>query len=102
MMFEQTTHCVPRVSQLVPRCSVFFFNDTATTEIYTLSLHDALPIYIMRDVGNRAIMDIRNDLYAHTAIMPMRFFTQQSTGKLMSRILNDVSLINNAVSTSIK
>src|SRR3712207_8258859 len=29
-------------------CSVlcfFFFNDTATTEIYTLSLHDALPIY---------------------------------------------------------
>src|ERR1051326_9586598 len=34
------------------RCAVgrvfffFFFNDTATTEIYTLSLHDALPIYI--------------------------------------------------------
>src|SRR6266496_16189 len=25
-------------------CSSFFFNDTATTEIYTLSLHDALPI----------------------------------------------------------
>src|ERR1051326_9543729 len=28
-------------------CRVFFFfNDTATTEIYTLSLHDALPIYM--------------------------------------------------------
>src|SRR3712207_8870935 len=26
----------------------FFFNDTATTEIYTLSLHDALPIYGVR------------------------------------------------------
>src|SRR5260370_38326954 len=25
--------------------SLFFFNDTATTEIYTLSLHDALPIW---------------------------------------------------------
>src|SRR2546428_13486662 len=25
-------------------CRIFFFNDTATTEIYTLSLHDALPI----------------------------------------------------------
>src|SRR2546422_3240825 len=25
---------------------IFFFNDTATTEIYTLSLHDALPIYL--------------------------------------------------------
>src|SRR5258708_35807855 len=37
---------------LVPvRCELafvilFFFNDTATTEIYTLSLHDALPIYL--------------------------------------------------------
>src|SRR5256885_6966637 len=28
----------------------FFFNDTATTEIYTLSLHDALPI-CLRDLG---------------------------------------------------
>src|SRR3712207_7356736 len=26
-------------------CDFFFFNDTSTTEIYTLSLHDALPIY---------------------------------------------------------
>src|SRR5260363_81135 len=28
----------------------FFFNDTATTEIYTLSLHDALPIWVSRAV----------------------------------------------------
>src|SRR5258708_5813552 len=28
-----------------PISTVFFFNDTATTEIYTLSLHDALPIF---------------------------------------------------------
>src|SRR5258707_12582136 len=28
----------------VPLADCFFFNDTATTEIYTLSLHDALPI----------------------------------------------------------
>src|SRR5258707_3847897 len=34
----------------------FFFNDTATTEIYTLSLHDALPILasVLRVVGLRA------------------------------------------------
>src|SRR5260370_42482793 len=29
----------------LPGLILFFFNDTATTEIYTLSLHDALPIY---------------------------------------------------------
>src|SRR2546426_11349847 len=31
--------------------SFFFFNDTATTEIYTLSLHDALPISEVRGAG---------------------------------------------------
>src|SRR3712207_7284431 len=31
-------------------CIFFFFNDTATTEIYTLSLHDALPISIIEDI----------------------------------------------------
>src|SRR3989441_9837039 len=33
-----------RPQRETPRSSFFFFNDTATTEIYTLSLHDALPI----------------------------------------------------------
>src|SRR5258708_26368718 len=37
-------------------CPFFFFNDTATTEIYTLSLHDALPILenSRRNCGNKA------------------------------------------------
>ena len=34
----------------------FFFNDTATTEIYTLSLHDALPISLMSN-------DVNSDLH---------------------------------------
>src|SRR5260370_14365662 len=33
----------------------FFFNDTATTEIYTLSLHDALPICGVPATGRRAL-----------------------------------------------
>src|SRR3712207_7938830 len=33
----------------------FFFNDTATTEIYTLSLHDALPIYEVVRAGSQLI-----------------------------------------------
>src|SRR2546427_9088264 len=38
----------------------FFFNDTATTEIYTLSLHDALPI--CRAKGQDETSDLRRDL----------------------------------------
>src|SRR6266540_412581 len=33
----------------------FFFNDTATTEIYTLSLHDALPVNNRADVKNHSL-----------------------------------------------
>src|ERR1039457_2471824 len=36
------------VATLLPCLILFFFNDTATTEIYTLSLHDALPICLLR------------------------------------------------------
>src|SRR5437588_10280997 len=39
-------------------CLFFFFNDTATTEIYTLSLHDALPIY-------SSVIDERNPGRGH-------------------------------------
>src|SRR4029077_9748098 len=35
----------PRLNDFVPLVCHCFFNDTATTEIYTLSLHDALPIW---------------------------------------------------------
>src|SRR3712207_9552621 len=38
-------------------CCFFFFNDTATTEIYTLSLHDALPISKIYDNAK-----VQNDL----------------------------------------
>src|SRR2546427_1910013 len=44
----------------------FFFNDTATTEIYTLSLHDALPIYASHGEllvaldGHLAHLDLRD------------------------------------------
>src|SRR5207249_10139528 len=39
---------MPILVSFVPMALSFFFNYAATTEIYTLSLHDALPIYIGR------------------------------------------------------
>src|SRR2546425_2547451 len=41
----------------------FFFNDTATTEIYTLSLHDALPIYaglMLAEIGEGTVDFVKN------------------------------------------
>src|SRR3712207_8149941 len=43
----------------MPYVHIFFFNDTATTDIYTLSLHDALPI--CADGGSRPHVDPGRD-----------------------------------------
>src|SRR2546421_2657261 len=43
----------------------FFFNDTATTEIYTLSLHDALPIYRHQEHPQEDLAHRTGDVVAH-------------------------------------
>src|SRR5258708_21300824 len=44
-----------------PTLSFFFFNDTATTEIYPLSLHDALPISELREDTFYAVIWVERD-----------------------------------------
>src|SRR5205823_13793706 len=48
---DHASHPVPQISAF-DFSPLFFFNDTATTEIYTLSLHDALPIWRHRARGD--------------------------------------------------
>ena len=44
-IWSENSYCNRRkVGALIVKNKMIFFNDTATTEIYTLSLHDALPI----------------------------------------------------------
>src|SRR2546430_9456875 len=68
-------------------CLFFFFNDTATTEIYTLSLHDALPIFFSFGVWvrrRRKALDLTQDVLArseeHTSEL-------QSQSNLVCRLL---------------
>src|SRR5579875_1284558 len=50
---------LPPPQHLAGLCPLFFFfNDTATTEIYTLSLHDALPIYPLIALPARSAIGI--------------------------------------------
>src|SRR5438093_9610350 len=61
----------------------FFFNDTATTEIYTLSLHDALPI--SRIAAATAMAPVpRSDAAAAPAVAPARGRSEEHTSELQS------------------
>src|SRR5256885_13147973 len=73
--------CIMRCSSLF-----FFFNDTATTEIYTLSLHDALPISERRagpGVGNveRPFLGPRASICSNTPPTPR---SEEHTSELQS------------------
>jgi subfamily B ATP-binding cassette protein MsbA len=54
--------------------------------------------YYIQTAGQLALMDMRNDLYGHLVKLPMRFYAKTSVGVLMSRILNDVNVMQSAVS----
>jgi subfamily B ATP-binding cassette protein MsbA len=57
--------------------------------------------YLMTDVGQRVVRDLRNALFGHMLGQSAAFFAFQTTGRLMSRITNDVSQVQRAVSETI-
>lgn len=58
--------------------------------------------YLVRYVGSRIIAGIRKDLYHHIVLLPIGFHAKNATGKLMSRVINDVGIMQTAVSTVVK
>jgi subfamily B ATP-binding cassette protein MsbA len=58
--------------------------------------------YLMSYAGNRVIKNIRDGLYRHLVLMPVGFYTRHSTGQLISRVLNDVGIMQTAVSSLVK
>ena len=57
--------------------------------------------YLMADVGQRVVRDIRNVLFTHILGQSAAFFSSQTSGRLISRITNDVSQVQQAVSETL-
>ena len=56
--------------------------------------------YLMAYVEQGLMMDIRNELYRHLHNLSLSYFTNERTGNLISRITNDVNVVNGGVSAS--
>ena len=54
--------------------------------------------YLMADVGQRVVRDLRNCLFRHILDQSAAFFSSRTSGQLVSRITNDVSQVQTAVS----
>src|SRR5205823_13535994 len=89
------TECQHRRSSLISPLLLFFFNDTPTTEIYTLSLHDALPISgsgsrrfrKKHDHGTRRVYTLRPATRSGSAQIGEHTSELQSLAYLVCRLL---------------
>jgi ATP-binding cassette, subfamily B, bacterial MsbA len=71
------------------------------TMFFLKGLGSYLSSYVMTDVGQRVVRDLRNVLFTHILGQSAAFFSLQTTGRLMSRITNDVGQLQRAVSETI-
>jgi len=58
-------------------------------------------VYLMTDVGQRLVRDLRSQLFGHILSQSAGFFARRTTGGLMSRITNDISRIQQVVAETI-
>ena len=58
-------------------------------------------VYLMTDVGQRVVRDLRNQLFRHTLDQSAAFFSRRTTGQLLSRITSDVNQVQQAVSETL-
>ena len=58
--------------------------------------------YLMNYVGTQAVADVRQDLFLQFMRLPVGFHDTNTSGRLLSRVFNDVSLMANAVAGVLK
>ena len=57
--------------------------------------------YLMDDIGQRVVLRIRSELFAHLLDQSAAFFARRTTGQLLSRLNNDVSQVQRAVAETV-
>ena len=65
------------------------------------NLFNFLQTYLMNDVSQRVIRDVKGVIYEKLLSLPMSFYSKNPTAKLMSRITYDAAVIRDAISTGL-
>lgn len=87
----------------IPPLNILLYVSLAVLPVYILKIISVLlTVYFINSSGLKSIRDIRNDLSEKLMNFPMNQFVQQKTGIVMSRIINDVSIISNAISNDLR
>src|SRR5438270_10005079 len=89
----------PIFDNLLPKQRDVALTAWAIVAVYLLKgIGSYVSSYLMADVGQRVVMDLRNALYRHILDQSASFFSHGATGRLLSRINNDVGQVQQVVS----
>ena len=92
----------PIFNDVLPRQQDVSFVAWAIVAVFLLKgVGSFVSSYLMADVGQRVVMDIRNALYRHILNQSAGFFAHGATGRLLSRINNDVGQVQQVVSETV-
>lgn len=62
---------------------------------------DFAQTYAMRWVGQKSMYDLRRQIFAHLQRLPVEFFDRNPVGRLVTRVTNDVEMLNETISTAL-
>jgi subfamily B ATP-binding cassette protein MsbA len=89
----------PLVDKVLPSQENLAFMEWAVVALFLFKgIGSYVSSYLMADVGQRTVMDVRNALFRHILGQSASYFAHGATGKLLSRINNDVGQVQQVVS----
>ena len=92
----------PIIDEVLPTREALASVTVAIVVLYFLKgLGSYFSSYLMEGLGHRVVMVVRNQLFRHLLDQSAAFFARRTSGQLLSRINNDVSLVQRAVSETV-
>ncbi|MCK9430921.1 MAG: ABC transporter ATP-binding protein/permease [Candidatus Omnitrophica bacterium] len=89
---------VDQVNNTSPEVLLTYMVVTVLVLFFLKGVFGFFQSYLMSDIGQSVVRDIKSKLYAKIQSLSLNYFTHKRGGELMSRINNDVRLVENAVS----
>jgi len=88
---------VDKINNTPPETLLVYMSVSVLVLFVLKGLFGFLQSYLMSDIGQTVIKDIREKLYAKMHTLSLEYFTHKRGGELISRITNDVRIVENAV-----
>jgi len=89
---------VDKINNMPPEMLLNYMAISVVLLFFLKGIFGFLQGYLMSDIGQLVVRDIRAKLYAKLQTLSLEYFTHKRGGELISRITNDVKIVENAVS----